>query len=87
MRNHVECGAVASDGAFNELDTETSEAVPVGDHNMEDAVAFDELQKGEETFALEVESRSDVSDDFVMTGPFLLEKIDLALEVSCLLLL
>lgn len=47
---------MSPNGAFNELCTETSESVPVGDHNVEDAVTFDELQKGEETFALEVEA-------------------------------
>ena len=55
-RNHVEGGAVSLDGAFKELDAKTSESIPVGDHNIDDAVAFDELQKGKQTFALEVEA-------------------------------
>lgn len=55
VRNHVECGAVLSDRAFNEVASETSESVFVGDHNLRDASCFDELQKGEDASPLEVE--------------------------------
>lgn len=78
---------MASEGTFNELDSETSEAVAVGDHNVEDAIAFDELQKGEEAPTLEVETGCHISDDFVVEGPFLLEEVDLALQVACFFLL
>jgi hypothetical protein len=45
-----------SDRAFNEVGSETSESVFVGDHNLQDAACFDEVQKGEEASPLEVES-------------------------------
>lgn len=73
---------MAPDGAFNEIDTESSESIAIGDHNIDDAVAFDEFQKGEEAFSLEVEARGNIGDDFVMARPFLFEEVDLALEVA-----
>jgi hypothetical protein len=45
-----------SKGTFNEIDSETSESVPEGDHNFLDMSAFDELQKGKQAFAFEVEA-------------------------------
>lgn len=78
---------MAPDGAFNELDSETSETVAVGDHNIEDALAFDEFQKGEEAPTLKVETGGHISDDFVVDGPLLLEEVDLALQVACFFLL
>lgn len=55
LRNQVEGGTVFSEGTFKELDTETSESVFVGDHNSRDISCFDGVQKGEKTFAFEVE--------------------------------
>jgi len=44
------------DCTFNEVGTESCKSIFVRDDNLRDASCFDEVQKGEKTFPLEVEA-------------------------------
>jgi len=82
----VELAIVLVEGAIQEVESEAGEAVLVGDHNFCDASALDGVQKGEEATTLVVEAGRDVGDDAVVPGTMGFELVDLAVEVSVMLL-
>jgi len=73
---------------FKQLDSEASESIPIGDHNAFDNVALDEVQKGEKPASgSEGESGADVLEDAIVFRSASLQELNLALEVTRLLLL
>ena len=81
-RNQVQCCLMFSERTFNEIDSESSQSVTVGDHNTRDMSLFDELQKGDKSPALEVEAGSDITDDFVVRRVLLFEEVLLGRDAS-----
>jgi hypothetical protein len=65
---------------LEEVEGNSTQSVAMEDHNFADTAGEDSFQKGEQAFALEVDARSDVLDDFD-TRSVGLEEVDLSLEV------
>jgi len=74
---------MALEDGLEQLKGETAESVSEGNHNLCDSALEDELQKGLQPLAVEVEARSDVGEDSV-GGVAVSEVLDLALEVLLL---
>jgi hypothetical protein len=63
---------------LDEVESESTEPIPVGHHNLFDIAAQDSVQKGREAGALPVDARGDVLDDLVV-GVCFTEELDLSL--------
>jgi len=72
------------DNGFNESKGDATQSVSVGNHKSSDAPLQAFVQNGLETFSIPVETGTDVFDDD-MVWEFLLEELDLSLEVIALL--
>lgn len=68
---------------LDEVEPKPTDAVPMGNHNFRDRSFVREFQNGFKTLALEVESRPDIRDNFVVWEAFL-HVLDLSLEVFLL---
>lgn len=83
VENH-EADAGLPEHVLDEVKGDTTEPVSVGDHNLADAPAHRAVQNGDEAPTLEVDTRRDICNDFVL-GIETYKGVALADEVGFLL--
>ena len=81
--NH-ESGVVLGKNPFQQFDSESRQAVSVGNHNLFDASAVDEFQKGFKLTSFEIDTGSGVKEEFVLRI-VVSEKVQLSVEVCALM--
>lgn len=69
---------------FHELEGESTQSVPMGNHNRAEFATVSSLQKGEEVLPLEVEARADVGEDIQRVWIGRTQVGDLALKIGTL---
>jgi hypothetical protein len=84
VENDERCPCALDVGLLPEFDPESRQPVLVGHHNFSDISFLDEVQKPREAFPFVLEPWADVFEDFVV-WEFVLERLDLTLEVVLLL--